>query len=197
MTTLNSSSSSVDRASLLALVKEASEIMTITYAGNFPAGIESFLVRAHAALLATPQEPPALRDDSRCAICGWPLAETTKAGCVRGNCSMRPFPEYYYDPTRAQREYKSPLPPERRPNAALDPPAPPSDGWQDIATAPKATSPHDGHVLLWNGYRRAIGRFVVDRWLHQNLIGEPLGLRDGDPETHWMPLPAPPPEGSV
>jgi hypothetical protein len=35
---------------LLALVKEASEIMNITYAGNFPAGIESFLVRAHAAL---------------------------------------------------------------------------------------------------------------------------------------------------
>jgi hypothetical protein len=35
---------------LLALVKEASEIMTITYAGNFPAGIESFLVRASGAI---------------------------------------------------------------------------------------------------------------------------------------------------
>lgn len=34
---------------LLALVNEASEIMTITYAGNFPAGIESFLVRAAKA----------------------------------------------------------------------------------------------------------------------------------------------------
>jgi hypothetical protein len=32
------------------LVKEASEILQITYAGNFPAGIESFLVRAAAAL---------------------------------------------------------------------------------------------------------------------------------------------------
>ncbi len=36
------------RDELLALVREASEIMTITYAGNFPAGIESFLVRAAA-----------------------------------------------------------------------------------------------------------------------------------------------------
>lgn len=34
----------------LALVREASEIMTIVYAGNFPAGIESFLVRAAATL---------------------------------------------------------------------------------------------------------------------------------------------------
>lgn len=41
-----------DHAALLALVKEASEIMTITYAGNFPAGIESFLVRAAAAIAA-------------------------------------------------------------------------------------------------------------------------------------------------
>lgn len=36
-----------ERDELMALVREASEIMTIVYAGNFPAGIESFLVRAH------------------------------------------------------------------------------------------------------------------------------------------------------
>lgn len=35
---------------LVALVKEAAEIMEIVYAGNFPAGIESFLVRAHRAI---------------------------------------------------------------------------------------------------------------------------------------------------
>lgn len=39
---------------LTALVKEASEIMQITYAGNFPAGIESFLARAHRALSGVP-----------------------------------------------------------------------------------------------------------------------------------------------
>ena len=44
------------RENLRALVQEASEIMEITYAGNFPAGIESFLIRAHAVLAATPPE---------------------------------------------------------------------------------------------------------------------------------------------
>ena len=65
--------------------------------------------------------------------------------------------------------------------------------WQPIETAPK-----DGtRVLLWNGYRRAIGWYShyedsSSGWHRQTLIGEPLGLRDIAPETHWMPLPGPP-----
>jgi len=38
------------------LVREATEIMNITYAGNFPAGIESFLVRAGKALVVRVSE---------------------------------------------------------------------------------------------------------------------------------------------
>lgn len=40
------------------LVKEAAEIMEIVYAGNFPAGIESFLTRAHRQLAASPSPVP-------------------------------------------------------------------------------------------------------------------------------------------
>ncbi len=46
------------RLDLRELVQEASEIMQITYAGNFPAGIESFLTRADLALKTTvPPQP--------------------------------------------------------------------------------------------------------------------------------------------
>jgi hypothetical protein len=48
---------------LRGLVSEASEIMTIVYAGNFPAGIESFLIRADRALKATPPAPPATQTE--------------------------------------------------------------------------------------------------------------------------------------
>lgn len=41
----------------------------------------------------------------RCAVCGWPLAESADKGCVRGNCSMRPIPDRIYDPVRANTEY--------------------------------------------------------------------------------------------
>jgi hypothetical protein len=41
---------------------------------------------------------------SRCAVCGWPLAERAADGCVRGNCSYRPRPEKLYAPERADRE---------------------------------------------------------------------------------------------
>lgn len=44
-----------ERDEVSALVKEASEIMQITYAGNFPAGIESFLIRAARAPSASVQ----------------------------------------------------------------------------------------------------------------------------------------------
>jgi len=65
--------------------------------------------------------------------------------------------------------------------------------WQPIATAPK-----DGTcVWLWNGFRRCLGWHAhyddaSTGWHRQSLIGEPLGRRDIDPETHWMLLPDPP-----
>ena len=65
--------------------------------------------------------------------------------------------------------------------------------WRDIETAPK-----DGtRFLVWNGYRRAIAWFsrysdMSSGWHHQNIIGEPLGKRDIEPETHWMLFPPPP-----
>lgn len=43
--------------------------------------------------------------EPRCAICGWPLAESVEEGCVIGNCSQRPWPPRFYDPERADREY--------------------------------------------------------------------------------------------
>lgn len=53
----------------------------------------------------SPPRAPQADDESRCAICGWPLKAMVSEGCVRGNCSMRPFPEYAYAPERAAREY--------------------------------------------------------------------------------------------
>jgi len=65
-------------------------------------------LRQHVNTLTIPSaKATAPQDDlSRCAICGWPLAATISEGCVRGNCSMRPFPkaEQYYSPTRATQE---------------------------------------------------------------------------------------------
>ena len=43
-------------------------------------------------------------DASRCAVCGWPLAETAEEGCIRGCCSYRPRPSSLYAPERAKRE---------------------------------------------------------------------------------------------
>jgi hypothetical protein len=51
------------------------------------------------------QAPDPLKDDSRCAVCAWPLAESAEKGCVRGNCSQRPLPFNVYDLERANREY--------------------------------------------------------------------------------------------
>lgn len=65
-----------------------------------------------------------LKDESRCAVCAWPLAESAEKGCVRGNCSQRPFPEVFYDLDRANREYGNKLGvPARSPARS---PAPPS-----------------------------------------------------------------------
>ncbi len=52
------------------LVKEASEIMQITYAGNFPAGIEGFLTRAGIALSGIPRR--AVEDNSARDAVGQP-----------------------------------------------------------------------------------------------------------------------------
>lgn len=60
--------------------------------------------------------------------------------------------------------------------------------WQPIETAPK-----DGtKILVWNGYRRCLSYCDEFGWHRQNFIGEPLGAKDYEPETHWIPLPDPP-----
>jgi hypothetical protein len=47
-----------------------------------------------------------LKDVNRCAVCGWPLMKSLDLGCVRGNCSMRPFPKIFYDKERADEEHR-------------------------------------------------------------------------------------------
>lgn len=68
-----------------------------------------FLAGAEAALLTAPEVDDHRRlvedDDTRCAVCGWTLAERPEQGCVRGNCSQRPLPDRFYAPTRARLEY--------------------------------------------------------------------------------------------
>lgn len=43
-------------------------------------------------------------DDSRCAVCAWPLQPFPQSGCTRGNCAQRPRPDRLYAPERAERE---------------------------------------------------------------------------------------------
>ena len=62
-----------------------------------------------AACLATPEpvtDTPQGKDDSRCAVCGWPLDPEGKM-CRRGDCSLRPMPEMARDAARAVREYEA------------------------------------------------------------------------------------------
>ena len=51
-----------------------------------------------------------LKDNDRCAICGWTISPSAGSGCIRGNCSLRPFPpvEKFYDRNRAADEYCKP-----------------------------------------------------------------------------------------
>lgn len=51
-----------------------------------------------------PVAPPHVDEEFRCAVCGWPLAESVERGCVRGNCSHRPRPDRLYAPERAEKE---------------------------------------------------------------------------------------------
>jgi len=62
---------------------------------------------------AEPAKP--VDDISRCAICCWPLAESQEKGCMRGNCSMRPFPRRFYNADRAKKEYGNLFVPEVEP----------------------------------------------------------------------------------
>lgn len=45
-------------------------------------------------------------DETKCRVCGWPLAKDTAEGCVADNCSMRPPPSIRAD---APRPYSSDL----------------------------------------------------------------------------------------
>lgn len=59
---------------------------------------------AHVSIERDKAKQPRIDDESRCAVCGWPLAESVVKGCVRGNCSQRPRPDNLYAPERAARE---------------------------------------------------------------------------------------------
>lgn len=50
--------------------------------------------------------PVAVDDETRCAVCGWPLGVSLSNDCVPGNCSMRPRPRQLYAPARAAKEGK-------------------------------------------------------------------------------------------
>jgi plasmid stabilization system protein ParE len=70
--------------------------------------VRNAIAAAKEALAALPAPPGAdlpPDDETRCAICGWSLVEQVQRGCVRGNCSLRPFPQWFYAPQRAAREY--------------------------------------------------------------------------------------------
>ena len=72
--------------------------------GTELAGFAAQYHEARAALSPEPaQSTP--KDNNRCAVCAWPLAESADKGCVRGNCSMRPFPDRAYEAERANKEY--------------------------------------------------------------------------------------------
>lgn len=36
-------------------------------------------------------------DEARCRICGWPIVDNQMKGCVKDNCSMRPYPDRHAD----------------------------------------------------------------------------------------------------
>lgn len=83
------------------------EVMFQSQAGNWTAAdkaIEDYVQERIATVQpAAPQTT--IDDESRCAVCGWTLADSIEKGCVRGNCSMRPPPERLYAPERAEQEY--------------------------------------------------------------------------------------------
>jgi hypothetical protein len=76
-----------------------------------PQIVQEFIADAEALRLLVAEveknlpKPAPPDDPNRCAICGWTLAVTAREGCVRGNCSLRPFPKNFYAPERADQEY--------------------------------------------------------------------------------------------
>ena len=82
-------------------------------------------------------QPPAALIE-RCAICGWPLQALPERGCVKGNCSQRPFPKRFYDFERACQEYKHEFGPEYRG------PAQPSTAAGKCVNCENLADGHDG-----------------------------------------------------
>ena len=74
-----------------------------------------------AEVCAELPQPVAADDESRCAVCAWPLEDPAMNGCHRGDCSMRPRPKTLYAPDRAKREHDAlmaPAPPTPAPPEA-------------------------------------------------------------------------------
>lgn len=72
--------------------REVLELMRDVLFGSVSMGRQDLLYEIHhrlAALTEAAQETP---DPTRCYVCGWPLAESRKQGCVAGDCSYRPTP---------------------------------------------------------------------------------------------------------
>ena len=101
-----------------------------------------------------PQNQPAPQHTSwqyyRCAICGWPLADSTAKGCmakgcIRGNCSQRPFPDKFFDYERACKEYDTNFPERHKSQPAPRCPdghemtevGPPINDWYCAACSPE------------------------------------------------------------
>lgn len=115
-------------------------------------------------------------DLSRCAICGWPLMETAKEGCVRGNCSMRPYPAHVYAPARAQSWFNVPL------EKVCPPPWSASVGfWATLLAFFRRECPRCHSARSW----RTRGWFCFECWVHgADLPPRPVG---------WPPPPPAPP----
>jgi hypothetical protein len=109
---------------------------------------------AEKQTVAAPPSDRGGTDDSRCAVCGWPLAAKVAEGCVRGNCSQRPLPRPFYDNTRAIREY----------NGLLTPSAPSGEPTCEVCGGAMIREPieQNGHVL----WQCAVApRTHIHKWL--------------------------------
>jgi len=90
------------------VIKTLEGEMTATPGDWIIRGLAGELYPCNPDILAKSYEsiPEVGHDKNRCAVCGWPLAESVTKGCVRGNCSQRPMPEAdnYYDRERSNDE---------------------------------------------------------------------------------------------
>lgn len=70
--------------------------VTVDYEGKWGALCEDTMVIIDQVTpngTAGAKEARRLWDETRCRVCGWPLAESVDKGCVPGNCSQRPLPK--------------------------------------------------------------------------------------------------------